>query len=216
MHCKGAQFFYMGRLFNKYDIIFMYYLEDSMKDSILTIINQYLLLFPEEKQRQAKLVNFLNNFDDNEIIDWNNFNGHIVASGFVYSKNDKKFLVMYHNDMKMYTYPGGHIDLCDANPLVAAIREVKEETGLMDFEEVNIARNELVPVDIDTHIISYNERLNLPQHYHFDFRYLFIIDKILNVKVDGTELSNYKWINIDELSSDPNYGKIVEKLRRLL
>ncbi len=187
-----------------------------MKDSILTIINQYLLLFPEEKQRQAKLVNFLNNFDDNEIIDWNNFNGHIVASGFVYSKNDKKFLVMYHNDMKMYTYPGGHIDLCDANPLVAAIREVKEETGLMDFEEVNIARNELVPVDIDTHIISYNERLNLPQHYHFDFRYLFIIDKILNVKVDGTELSNYKWINIDELSSDPNYGKIVEKLRRLL
>ena len=187
-----------------------------MKDSILTIINQYLLLFPEEKQRQAKLVYFLNNFDDNEIIDWNNFNGHIVASGFVYSKNDKKFLVMYHNDMKMYTYPGGHIDLCDANPLVAAIREVKEETGLMDFEEVNIARNELVPVDIDTHIISYNERLNLPQHYHFDFRYLFIIDKILNVKVDGTELSNYKWINIDELSSDPNYGKIVEKLRRLL
>ena len=187
-----------------------------MKDSILTIINQYLLLFPEEKQRQAKLVNFLNNCDDNEIIDWNNFNGHIVASGFVYSKNDKKFLVMYHNDMKMYTYPGGHIDLCDANPLVAAIREVKEETGLMDFEEVNIARNELVPVDIDTHIISYNERLNLPQHYHFDFRYLFIIDKILNVKVDGTELSNYKWINIDELSSDPNYGKIVEKLRRLL
>ena len=187
-----------------------------MKDSILTIINQYLLLFPEEKQRQAKLVNFLNNFDDNEIIDWNNFNGHIVASGFVYSKNDKKFLVMYHNDMKMYTYPGGHIDLCDANPLVAAIREVKEETGLMDFEEVNIARNELVPVDIDTHLISYNERLNLPQHYHFDFRYLFIIDKILNVKVDGTELSNYKWINIDELSSDSNYGKIVEKLRRLL
>lgn len=187
-----------------------------MKDSILTIINQYLLLFPEEKQRQAKLVNFLNNFDDKQIIDWNNFNGHIVASGFVYSKNDKKFLVMYHNDMKMYTYPGGHIDLCDANPLVAAIREVKEETGLMDFEEVNIARNELVPVDIDTHIISYNERLNLPQHYHFDFRYLFIIDKILNVKVDGTELSNYKWINIDELSSDPNYGKIVEKLRRLL
>ena len=206
----------MERLFNKYDIIFMYYLENSMKDSILTIINQYLLLFPEEKQRQAKLVNFLNNFDDNEIIDWNNFNGHIVASGFVYSKNDKKFLVMYHNDMKMYTYPGGHIDLCDANPLVAAIREVKEETGLMDFEEVNIARNELVPVDIDTHLISYNERLNLPQHYHFDFRYLFIIDKILNVKVDGTELSNYKWINIDELSSDPNYGKIVEKLRRLL
>lgn len=81
---------------------------------------------------------------------------------------------MYHNDMKIYTYPGGHIDLSDTNPLEAAIREVKEETGLMDFKEVNISKNELVPIDIDTHIIHYNERLNLPQHYHFDFRYLFM------------------------------------------
>lgn len=118
--------------------------------------------------------------------------------------------------MKMYTYLGMYIVLCDVNSLVVAIRKLKEKIESMDFEKVNIAKNELVPVDINTHIISYNARLNLPQHYHFDFRYLFIIDKILNVKVDGTELSNYKWINIDELSSDPNYGKIVEKLRRLL
>lgn len=123
---------------------------------------------------------------------------------------------MYHNKMKMYTYLGMYIVLCDVNSLVVAIRKLKEKIESMDFEKVNIAKNELVPVDINTHIISYNARLNLPQHYHFDFRYLFIIDKILNVKVDGTELSNYKWINIDELSSDPNYGKIVEKLRRLL
>ncbi len=123
---------------------------------------------------------------------------------------------MYHNKMKMYTYLGMYIDLCDVNSLVVAIRKLKEKIESMNFEKVNIAKNELVPVDINTHIISYNARLNLPQHYHFDFRYLFIIDKILNVKVDGTELSNYKWINIDELSSDPNYGKIVEKLRRLL
>lgn len=123
---------------------------------------------------------------------------------------------MYHNKMKMYTYLGMYFDLCDVNSLVVAIRKLKEKIESMDFEKVNIAKNELVPVDINTHIISYNARLNLPQHYHFDFRYLFIIDKILNVKVDGTELSNYKWINIDALSSDSNYGKIVEKLRRLL
>ena len=105
-----------------------------MKNLILTILNKYLLLFPEEKKRQAKLIKFLNNFDDRQIIDWNNFDGHIVASGFIYSKKDKKFLVMYHNDMKKYIYPGGHIDLSDINPLDAAIREVKEETGLIDFK----------------------------------------------------------------------------------
>ena len=123
---------------------------------------------------------------------------------------------MYHNDMKIYTYPGGHIDSNDINPLEAAIREVKEETGLVNFKNINISKNELIPIDIDTHVIRYNERLNLPQHYHFDFRYLFVIDKISNVKIDKTELSSYKWIDVDELSTDTNYGKIVEKLSKVI
>lgn len=118
--------------------------------------------------------------------------------------------------MKIYTYPGGHIDSNDINPLEAAIREVKEETGLVNFKNINISKNELIPIDIDTHVICYNERLNLPQHYHFDFRYLFAIDKISNVKIDKTELSSYKWIDVDELSTDTNYGKIVEKLTKVI
>lgn len=186
-----------------------------MKDFILVTLNEYLLLFPEEKQRQFKLEQFLNNFDDKQIIDWNNFNGHIVASGFVYSIKDKKFLVMYHNDMKRYTYPGGHIDSSDINTLEAAIREVKEETGLTHFKKVSMSNNELVPIDIDTHIISYNERLKLPQHYHFDFRYLFVVDKMFDVKVDKTELSNYKWIDLDELSSNFNC-ELTIKLMKIL
>lgn len=186
-----------------------------MKDFILVTLNEYLLLFPEEKQRQFKLEQFLNNFDDKQIIDWKNFNGHIVASGFVYSIKDKKFLVMYHNDMKRYTYPGGHIDSSDINTLEAAIREVKEETGLTHFKKVSMSNNELVPIDIDTHIISYNERLKLPQHYHFDFRYLFVVDKMFDVKVDKTELSNYKWIDLDELSSNFNC-ELTIKLMKIL
>ena len=186
-----------------------------MKDFILATLNEYLLLFPEEKQRQFKLEQFLNNFDDKQIIDWNNFNGHIVASGFVYSISDKKFLVMYHNDMKRYIYPGGHIDSSDINTLEAAIREVKEETGLTHLKKVSMSNNELVPIDIDTHIISYNERLKLPQHYHFDFRYLFVVDKMFDVKVDKTELSNYKWIDLDELSSNFNC-ELTIKLMKIL
>ena len=82
---------------------------------------------------------------------------------------------MHHNKMKIYTYLGMYIDLCDVNSLVVAIRKLKEEIESMDFEEINIAKNELVPVDMNIHIISYNARLNLLQHYHFDFRYLLLI-----------------------------------------
>ena len=57
-----------------------------MKELLLSIINEYLNVFPNEKERQQKLIEFLNNHNDEQITDWNNFKGHIVASGLVYSK----------------------------------------------------------------------------------------------------------------------------------
>lgn len=187
-----------------------------MRDMLLNILNRYLEIFPEEKERQNKLINYLNSHNDTEITDWNNFDGHIVAGGFIYSKEDNKFLVLYHKDLKMYLYPGGHTDSKDKNPLEASKREIQEETGLSNLEQLIIENDEMLPVDIDTHMIEYNERLNLPQHYHFDFRYLFIIDRIENINVDSEELENYKWIDINDLYSDPNYGSVATKIERLL
>ena len=184
-----------------------------MKEIIVYILKKYLNLFPEEKGRQLKLEKYLKEFNDKQIIDWNNFKGHIVASGLVYSKSEKKFLLLYHNDMKIYIYPGGHIEANDINPFEAAIREVKEETGLVDFKEINLNQDNLIPIDIDTHIINYNERLNLPEHYHFDFRYLFVVDKISDVKIDESESSDFKWIDINELSNNSIFGKIVDKIK---
>lgn len=86
-------------------------MKKKMKNVLVSILKRYLEIFPEEKERQARLLSYLNTHDDNEITDWNNFNGHIVASGFIYSKEDNKFLVLYHKDLNMYLYPGGHIDL---------------------------------------------------------------------------------------------------------
>ncbi len=187
-----------------------------MKNILLIILKKYLEIFPEEKDRQTELLNYLNSHEDNEIINWNNFDGHIVAGGFIYSKKDNKFLVLYHKDLKMYLYPGGHIDANDKNPLEAAKREIQEETGLFNLEQFIIENDELLPIDIDTHIIGYNERLNLPQHYHFDFRYLFIIDRIENINIDADELENNKWIKINDLYNDSNYRYVANKIERLL
>ena len=73
-----------------------------MKDILSKILNDYLLMFPEERQRQDILINYLNKSKNEELIDWNNFNGHIVAGGFIYAKEENKFLVLYHKDLKMY------------------------------------------------------------------------------------------------------------------
>ena len=187
-----------------------------MKDILLKILNDYLLMFPEERQRQDILINYLNKSKNEELIDWNNFNGHIVAGGFIYAKEENKFLVLYHKDLKMFLYPGGHVDSNDNTPLDASKREILEETGLNDLHQLKVSSDDLIPIDIDTHKIGYNERLNLPEHYHFDFRYLFMVDKISDIKTDSEELSDYKWISVDELSNDPNYGTIANKIKKFL
>lgn len=186
------------------------------KEIITNAVNDYLKVFPEEQSRQQTFINYLNNHNSDEITDWNNFNGHICASGFVYSIKEQKFLTLYHKDMKIYLYPGGHIDPTDETPIITATREVKEETGLTNFQLLSISSNDLVPFDIDTHKIGYNERLNLPEHYHFDFRYLFVIPEISNVEVDESELGDYKWISMENLKEDPFFGKVSCKIERLL
>ena len=58
----------------------------------IEILEKYIQIFPNEKDRQDKLISFLNKQDEDKITDWNNFEGHIVASGFIYAKNEKNSL----------------------------------------------------------------------------------------------------------------------------
>ena len=161
-----------------------------MKNKLLKILDDYLLFFPEEKGRQSKLLDYLEKSKDKDIIDWNNFNGHIVAGGFIYAKEEHKFLVLFHKDLKMFLYPGGHVNDNEKSPFQTAKREIIEETGLNRFEQLKL--------------------------YHFDFRYLFIVDRIPKIKIEEEELSSYKWIDINELENDLNYGKIVNKIKKIL
>lgn len=184
-----------------------------MKEVILNILDKYLKIFPNEAKRQEALLEYLKRNNDKSVVDWNNFDGHIVAGGFIYAKHDKKFLVLWHKDLNMYLYPGGHVDLNDKSILDAAIREVKEETSLNDFSLVSLQNDKYVPIDIDTQNIRPNLRLDLPSHYHFDFRYLFVVDKICDIKIDLEEHSEYKWINIDEFKQNENFGEIYTKFK---
>ncbi len=158
-----------------------------MKEKVIDIVKEYLKIFPDEKDRQANLLRFLQNSLDSEIVDWNNFKGHLVVGGFIYALQDKKFLVLHHKDLDMFLYPGGHIDSIDNTLLDAVKREIQEETGLKNIKELPLIKDELVPFDIDTQEIEYNKRLNLPAHTHYDFRYFFTISHISDIKMDLEE-----------------------------
>lgn len=186
-----------------------------MKEKIEYIIKKYLESFPEEQERQARLIEYLEKHNKSEIVNWNNFDGHITAGGFIYAKAEKQFLLVYHKKLEMYLYPGGHSEITDKTPLDTAKREIEEETGLNNLKLVSQSEN-IIPLDIDTHKIPYDEKRNLPEHYHFDFRYLFVIEKITDINIDIEELQKYEWIGLEELSKHHNYGKIIEKIKNMI
>lgn len=181
-----------------------------MVEQIRSIVDKYVEIYPLEKDKLEKLYEYLN--IEQDVFDWNNFNGHITVGSFVYDKVADKFLVVYHKDLKMYLYPGGHVDKNDRDTLKAAIRELEEETGLKDLDNYLAGNDELVPFDIDIHKIDYNERLDLPSHYHFDFRYIFLLEKQEDINIDKDEIKDYRWISYEEFINNKEFGKIVNKL----
>ncbi len=186
------------------------------KEIIKSIIAEYLKVFPTESNKLERLKNFIQTNKENSLCDWNNVNGHLTAGAFLYSKYTKKFLVLWHKDLKMFLYPGGHCENNHITPLETAKAEVVEETGINNFVALNLIKNQIIPIDIDTHVIPFNSRINMPEHLHFDFRYLFVVDNEGKVTVDQNELSSYKWIDEKELSLDENYGTIIEKLKQFI
>jgi 8-oxo-dGTP diphosphatase len=54
---------------------------------------------------------------------------HYTASAIVFDEPHQNVLLIHHNKVGLWLYPGGHIDP-NEDPAQAALREVNEETGI--------------------------------------------------------------------------------------
>ncbi|MBC8374800.1 MAG: NUDIX domain-containing protein [FCB group bacterium] len=132
---------------------------------------------------------------------------HFTATTFVVYKG--KILLHLHRSLKMWLPPGGHIDR-DELPHVAAIREVKEETGL-DVDLVHAAptihSENAQEIPGPRHLLL--ENIN-PFHQHIDMIY-FALANSFEVTPDAGESIELRWFDSEELE-----GKEIENDIRLL
>ncbi|MBT3228328.1 MAG: NUDIX domain-containing protein [Candidatus Marinimicrobia bacterium] len=132
---------------------------------------------------------------------------HFTATTFVVYK--QKTLLHLHRSLKMWLPPGGHIDR-DELPHVAAIREVKEETGL-DVELIHTAptihSENAQEIPGPRHLLL--ENIN-PFHQHIDMIY-FARASSFDVTPDAGESVELRWFTIEELE-----GEEIENDIRLL
>lgn len=147
-----------------------------------------------------------------------NFVGHITASAFIINPHTRQVLLLQHKTLGKLLQPGGHIENSDTSFTGAALREVKEETGLNPKDLIlkpELHTSPDVPFHIDSHYIPENPRKNEPGHYHHDFRYLYVTTKT-DVTIDSNESTGFQWIDWDAFAENPLFAPIINRIERLI
>lgn len=169
------------------------------RQEIQSILDQYLHIFPEEREQLTPLFSFLQSTTW-DLYDRKNMDGHIVGSGVILDPNKKQTLMIYHNTFQRYQQPGGHVDP-NETVLEWSQRECIEETGIQDFVYLPLDKNNVnIPVDIGCHIVAANEKKNEDEHRHFNFIYAFTTNEKTPV-MDDDGVSDAKWVTLDEITN---------------
>lgn len=127
--------------------------------------------------------------------------GHVTVSAFTVTASEQVALI-YHAKLQRWLQPGGHLEASDRSLRHAVLRELEEETGVA-------APIDLVTFfDVDVHAIP--QRGPVPQHLHFDLRYLIRVpDTFL---VAGSDAEKAAWRSLDEIISSNEYGNDIKRM----
>jgi 8-oxo-dGTP pyrophosphatase MutT (NUDIX family) len=131
---------------------------------------------------------------------------HFTASAAVIDPERALVCLVDHVKLGRRLQPGGHVEPDDEGPAQAALREVREETGL----EVRLHPFAPRPFDVDVH--EFPERDAQPAHLHLDLRYLVVGEG--EPTVDGAH-----WLSFaDALAStdEPALRRLLGKAQRFV
>ena len=181
------------------------------------LVRRYLDRYPHESDRLTRISALMDEFEHpSDLIARTNFVGHVTASGFVLTPDRQHILLVMHQALGMFLQPGGHLDGQDISPLAGAIREVREETGLVALTALASGDDHDIPFDIDSHHIPPNARKGEPEHWHHDFRYVFVCEDAASMQLATDEVADARWIPVDELERYPTFERVGMKIREFV
>ena len=141
---------------------------------------------------------------------------HWTASAWVVSPDRRQVLLAYHNLYASWSWLGGHAD-GETDLLSAALREVREESGL---EEVRPVSRDLYSLEILT-VDGHEKRgVYVSSHLHLNVTFLLEADPAAPVRRKADENSAVAWFGLEEAvaaSTEPWFqSRIYSKLNAKL
>ncbi|MTI70337.1 MAG: NUDIX hydrolase [Firmicutes bacterium] len=180
-------------------------------------IEKYKPINEQEKNDKRIILDYIDNFHEN-ILTRENLIAHMTSSGLILNKTLDKILMIHHNIYNTWTWTGGHAD-GDSDMLKVALKEAKEETGLLDVVPLT---EDLISIDI---IPVYGHRKKgkyISAHLHLNTSYVLIGKEIEETVINEEETSGVGWIKVNNLykySNEPYiieiYNKIINKARKI-
>lgn len=131
--------------------------------------------------------------------------GHITASAFVVHPERPAVGLIFHSKLQRWLQPGGHVESDDSTIVAAALREVREETGLGPAGSPWLC-------DLDVHVFPARPP-HVPRHLHHDVRVAFVADATEPVAGDGVEAVRW-WTFEDALDLERSIARPVAKLAK--
>lgn len=186
-------------------------------DKIKKLIENFVPYNEQEESDKVQMIKFIDSNKD--ILTRDNIFGHLTASAYVVNEDFDKTLLVKHNILGGYIFPGGHAD-GESDFLSVAIREVQEETGL----NVSAYSKEIFSIcsaPVKGHI---KRGKYVSSRNHYDLLYLVVAknEDMEKIRILEDENSDIKWVNLDDSYNEevvdwarPINKKIVQKIRSL-
>jgi 8-oxo-dGTP pyrophosphatase MutT (NUDIX family) len=135
---------------------------------------------------------------------------HLTASAVIVHPGSGRILLRWHERQQAWLQVGGHADPGEHDPVVIAIREATEETGLADlvpFPDASL---------VHAVIVSVPAGKGEPAHEHADLRYVLATGDPDSARPENAG-APLRWLMPGEalgLTSEANLRETISRVRR--
>ena len=171
-----------------------------MSEPIIEQIRAYHPVNEQEERDKELILHCLNT--EKDIFTRENRIAHMTASAWVVNRSRTKVLMVYHNIYHSWSWLGGHAD-GEEDLLKVALKEVREESGILHVEPVCKEICSLEVLTVDGHI---KKGAYVSSHLHLNVTYLLQADDTDTLHIKEDENSNVAWFSPEDAiaaSSEP-------------